>query len=276
MTRAALLLAAALVCGRERGIEAPTAFREAGAVIAVGGGGTSEAMLARALELAGGAGARVLVIGFASAEPDAGSGSVEMWREAGAEAVGLCPDDAAAARGAVERADLLWMSGGDQVRLLDALRARGLDRALSDRHAAGAVVGGTSAGAAVLSELALTGEADLERIAAGATRAVPGLALWPGTIVDQHALARRRLNRLIAAVLDAPALVGVAIDERTAAIVRGSRFEVIGSSSVVVLDARRADVRELAAGEPSAATGVRMHVLREGMSLDLASAGEGR
>ena len=62
-------------------------------------------------------------------------------------------------------------------------------------------------------------------------RGTRGLGLWPGVIVDQHFVRRERLHRLLAAVLDRPQLVGVGIDESTAAVVTGSRFEVIGSGA---------------------------------------------
>ncbi len=116
----------------------------------------------------------------------------------------------------------------------------------------------------------LTGEADLRRIAVGATELVAGLGVWKGAIVDQHVLARQRLNRTISAVLDRPELVGVAVDERTAAILVGTRVEVVGERNVVVIDARTASVPAGEEGEPSAGTGLVLHVLRSGMTLDLA------
>ena len=262
-----LVLAAALAAAQEDGEGPPVT---PGPVVAVGGGGTTEAILARTLALAGGPGATVVVLGQASRREDAGEGSAEMWREVGAgEVTNLALDDPAAARAAIGRADLIWMSGGAQDRLLAALQQAGVVEALRARHAAGAVVGGTSAGAAVLSELVITGEADLERVAFGTTELIPGLAVWPGTIVDQHALARQRLNRSISAVLDHPGLVGLAIDERTAAIRVGERVEVVGDHNVVVIDARGASVPEARAGAPAAGTGLHMHVLRDGMTLDL-------
>jgi cyanophycinase len=130
-------------------------------------------------------------------------------------------------------------------------------------------VGGTSAGAAVMSSIMLTGDADLQSITVGATKTAPGLGLWPEVIVDQHHLKRQRQSRLISLVLEHPALVGVGIDERTAAIVSGSRFEVLGESSVLVIDARRAVLEPRTPGSLSAARGVTMHVLTSGMGMGL-------
>lgn len=241
-----------------------------GAVVVIGGGGIPEAVYSRTLDLAGGVAARVVVLPQASAREDAGAESVARWRAVGARAVTLIDGaDPAADRERVAAADLIWMPGGSQVRLLDALAEVDLIELVRARHAAGAVVAGTSAGAAVLSERMITGRADLESITAEATETLAGLALWPGVIVDQHALRRRRLNRLISAVLDAPRLVGVAVDEATAVVVHGERLEVLGESGVVVIDARRARVARSAAGSPAAGTGLTLHILRAGMELDL-------
>ena len=66
-------------------------------------------------------------------------------------------------------------------------------------------------------------------------------------------------------MLGRPKLLGVGIDEKTAVVVTGSEFEVLGRSRVLVLDARKAKVEK---GEPAAATGVMTHVLRAGMKFD--------
>ena len=131
-----------------------------------------------------------------------------------------------AARETIEAADLIWMPGGDQNRLMAALQKADLVNAIRDRHRKGATVGGTSAGAAVQSGVMITGEAPLDTIRRGATVTADGLDLWPGVIVDQHFVRRQRFQRLLAAVLDRPQLVGVGIDEGTAAV--GDRHEIRG------------------------------------------------
>jgi len=75
--------------------------------------------------------------------------------------------------------------------------------------------------------------------ASGATHVAAGLALWPEVILDQHVLARQRLDRLVRAVADHPELVGIGVDENTSIIVdEGRRFVVEGESQVVVVRAR--------------------------------------
>jgi cyanophycinase len=178
-------------------------------------------------------------------------------------------DDRAAARAALEAATLIWMPGGDQNRFMKAIAGTGLDDVIRARYEAGAIVGGTSAGAAVLSDAMITGDADLKSLTAGKTVLAKGLGLWRDAIVDQHFLQRQRGNRLISAVLDHSALVGVGIDEGTAVIVRGAAFTVVGRSSVVVVDARQATIANAAPGELVAGTGVKLSVLTQGMSYSL-------
>jgi len=173
------------------------------------------------------------------------------------------------AKAALEQATLIWIPGGDQNRFMKAIAGTGLDEVIRARHRAGAVVGGTSAGAAVLSERMITGEADLQSLTSGKTVLAKGLGLWTGGIFDQHFLRRQRNNRLLSAVLDHPHLIGVGIDEATAVIVRGDQLEVVGRSAVVVFDARQASVSKPEPSGVVSATGVVMSVLRGGMRLVL-------
>jgi len=240
-----------------------------GAIVAVGGGGTTDAIVRRTLDLAGGSNAVVVVLPQSSASAGAGDSSVKMWLDAGAKQARKVDFVAPEAKGAIEAATLIWIPGGDQNRFMKAIEGTRLDEVIRARYRAGAVVGGTSAGAAVLSESMITGEADLASLASGKTVLAKGLALWPDALVDQHFLKRQRNNRLLSAVLDHPKLVGVGIDEGTAAILRNGRIEVVGRSAVVVFDARDAKVEKTPPGGPVAATGVKTSVLREGMSLSV-------
>ncbi len=215
-----------------------------GKLVIVGGGGTTDEIIARALQLAGGKDAHMLVVPQA-AEDDKKSGadSKQFWAERGATHIDILdPTDEKAALALVAQADFIWMGGGDQVRLMEHLAKTAIPAAMRKRYQDGAVVGGTSAGAAVISSVMLIGgdKADLTSVRSGGTETTDGLGFWPQAIVDQHFVKRQRFTRLLACVLDHPELVGVGIDEKTAVIVDGSRCEVIGDSTVLVLDARTA------------------------------------
>ena len=251
-------------------LAATSAFAQAkGALVIVGGGGTTPAIVARTLELAGGKDAIVVVLPQSSAVADAGDSSVKMWLDAGAREARKVAFPDPDAKAALERATLIWMPGGDQNRFMKAIDGTGLDEVIRSAFKKGAVVGGTSAGAAVLSAMMITGEAELTSLASGKTVLGKGLGLWPDAIVDQHFLKRQRNNRLLSAVLDNPGTVGVGIDEATAVVLRGSKLEVVGRSAVVVFDARGAKVSKAAPGEVVAGTNLKLSVLREGMSYDL-------
>lgn len=240
-----------------------------GPLLLVGGGSTLPIFCERALEVGGGKDAVVLIIPQSSSDPDAGLSSIEMWREAGSRSVSrLDLTDIDAARAAIREADIIWMPGGSQSRLVDALVEADLLGELQRRHASGALVGGTSAGAAAAPEWMITGKAVPERLESGATDIAAGLGLWAGVTVDQHFLKRARWNRFVEAVLSHPDRLGVALGESTGVLVRGKELEVLGAHNVVLLDARDAEVQPVKAGEVPAATGMRMHVLRAGMRFE--------
>ncbi len=257
-----LLLVAAVV---GQGLLHPT-----GHLIIVGGGPMDPAITRKALSLSGGAKAHVLVIPFASSLADCGACSEAMWKDAGALHIAVLDlKDHKAALAAIRQADLIWMPGGDQSRLMEALKEHGFIQAIQQRLRDGATVGGTSAGAAVMSMTMLTADAKIDRVTANTSRMAQGLGLWPDVIVDQHYLRRCRFNRLLGAVLNHPNKLGIGIDESTAVIVSGRTFEVIGQSNVMVIDARHTLEVPVRTGEPEGASNVALHLLRSGMTFNL-------
>jgi cyanophycinase len=256
-----------------------------GWLVIVGGGPSSSAVTQRFVELAGGAGrARILVFPMASADSGTGSASVAAWKRLGASAwsVNLTREQAmdTALVHMLDSATGIWFPGGDQNRITRVLLGTPMANALRSRYLSGAIVGGTSAGAAVMSTPMITGD---ERSPGGTRRdttqnwitiapdnvvIAPGLGLATGVIVDQHFLRRRRHNRLISLVLEHPALIGAGIDESTALLVApDGRWSVVGESAVLIFDAREARVTG-SSGKPLAAAGMRMHVLSSGSRYD--------
>ncbi len=251
----------------------PPAPGPKGTVIAVGGGGTTPEIIERALQAAGGKSARVLIAAQASSDPKAGEESRTFWMEHGATDVHVLDlSDREAALKEIRAAAFIWMPGGVQTTLYDALAKADVVTAIVDRFRAGAVVGGTSAGCAILSKCMIIGgdQADLKNVRAGGTQTTDGLGVAPDVIFDQHFLQRQRFNRLLACVLDHPEQVGVGIDEKTAVVMSGTAFEVIGESSVFVVDARAAVRTPPQSGEKHSARDVKLHVLTRGDKFDLA------
>jgi len=251
-----------------------------GHLVLNGGGPKPAAVMQRFVDLAGGPDADLVVFPTASEEPDTG----EYYRGLFADDHGCrnvtavevhdrddAKDEALAAR--VRRADGIWFSGGDQRRITEALLGTPVGDAVVEAWQRGATVGGTSAGTACQSGLMITGDGDFDVITADNVVLWPGLGLFPGVIVDQHFVARRRHNRLISVVLEHPELVGVGVDEGTAVWVRpDGTFRVLGVGWVIVYDATEATVRRAPVpGERVAlgAHGVRTHILIDGDVYDV-------
>lgn len=249
----------------------PSEARRSGPLVVAGGGGTTDDIAATVLRLGGGADARLVLVPWASENPEAGAESLEFWRGKGATKAEVVSEDPAEATRQLDAASIIWMGGGDQKVLVDKLRAKGLDDVVARRHRQGAVVGGTSAGAAAQSKAMILGgdTADLEVAKNGGTALGEGLHLLEDAIVDQHFFKRRRFARLLSAVLDNPSLVGIGVDERTAAIVHAGSIEVVGEGQVLVVDAREAKVERCEPGARQAATGMRLDLLRAGGRLEL-------
>jgi len=256
-----------------------------GHLFIVGGGSQSDSLVARFVELAGGRGrARIAVVPMASSEPAAtGEEKAVQLREFGADAFVLLLTRAQAESAATARrldgVTGIWFTGGDQTLVTPVLLGTATLAAMQARYRAGAVVGGTSAGAAVMSDSMLTGNQrppgdtlgyygdEFPVIARGVIEIVPGLGFLSGVIVDQHFVRRERHNRLLAVILERPTLIGVGIDESTVLEVRpDGSWTVRGAASVVLYDARRA--RLTPRGAPLGAADVRLHVLPAGATFN--------
>jgi cyanophycinase len=229
-----------------------------GSLVICGGGQLPERIQRRFVQLAGGDKARIVVIPTAAAGADSRDGetALKSWKSLGAAAVTrLHTRDRAMADTDEFVAPLLeatgvWIEGGQQTRLAEAYLGTAAEQALKDVLGRGGVVGGTSAGAAVMSGVMI--ESGNPRPLIGR-----GFGLLPGAIVDQHFLKRNRVARLFDALSKYPGLVGLGVDEGTALVVRGRELTVIGESYVVVC---------LPASESRT---IRFDVMRDGARADL-------
>lgn len=271
-----LLVVLTISCSTPGGARAVPGESPAGPVIAVGGGGTPGEVPAVALELARerhGPEPAVVVVPHASAREDRGVASARMWDAAGAGSTEILADDAETARAQLRGADVIWMGGGSQFRLLDHLEAGGLVEALREAHRRGAVVGGTSAGAAVLGSITISGTPDPAPYLAGSVERRQGLGLVADAIVDQHFAERRREGRLLTALFEGGARRGFGIPERTALVFSPGEAHVIGASAVVLVDASGVGAGALRGGTAAPEDGLRLTLARPGQTCLLGSAG---
>jgi cyanophycinase len=263
----------------------PASAQSRGTLYIVGGGPQRPELVQEFVDLAGGRGkARIVVFAMASENGlESGEEKANDLRALGAEAHNVWITHEQALTDSVARlldgATGVWFGGGDQVRLADVLRGTPTERAIHARYEAGAVIGGTSAGAAVMSAVMITGDEQRPggvrpdtslawgTIARDNVATDPGFALLGDAIIDQHFLRRRRHNRLVSLVLERAPHLGAGIDESTALIVHpDGHWTVRGASVVVIYDARAAKVS--GASATLAATGVVMHVLSAGATYD--------
>jgi cyanophycinase len=146
--------------------------------------------------------------------------------------------DPAVARMIME-ADGIFLGGGDQVHLVTTLGGSRVGRALGDAYRAGAVIGGTSAGAAALTETIMAGGEPDEYGQMQDLHLGPGFGLLGfRAVIDTHFTQRRRLQRLFMVIAQNPYLMGLGIDEDTALVVHGHVGEVVGRGSVTFVDGR--------------------------------------
>jgi cyanophycinase len=255
-----------------------------GTLFIIGGGDRTPEMMRRFIDLAGGPEeARIVVIPNASGDGDTSCMDMaEEFHALGVRNVGCCflnreqasdPNSAKLLDGATG----VYFTGGDQVRVTKALVGTPIHRKLLDLYANGAVMGGTSAGAALMSKVMITGDERLNKDTIDAfvfikkdnVVTVEGIGFLTNVIIDQHFVTRKRHNRLISVVLEHPELIAVGIDEATAIIVhpRGV-FDVIGRGNVVVYDATQAKGIRTDPRGNLAAGGIIMHLLVAGDSFD--------
>jgi cyanophycinase len=113
----------------------------------------------------------------------------------------------------------VFFSGGDQLRITSQIGQTAVEEKVRRIWERGGVIAGTSAGASVMSDAMLVRGSSSETHRIGDLHMAPGLALIRNVIIDQHFAERGRFGRLIGAVAHNPGVLGIGIDEDTAAVV---------------------------------------------------------
>lgn len=253
-----------------------------GKLVIVGGVQTTE-IVKKYVELAGGSNAKIIVIPNAGSDPVYWSEvQVKEFNDLGAQAQYLLftkeTADDKSNLNKMDWANAVFFLGGDQSVLTHDMLGTKLLQKVFDIYNNGGVVGGSSAGAAVMSEVMITGNelvnkdssASFVTIERGNVEVKRGFGFLKNVIVDQHFLKRKRHNRTISALIEHPDLFGIAIDESTAIIVYPDEtFEVIGSNQVLVYDPTNGkNIREDKNGNLGI-TDMKLQVLISGDKFDM-------
>ncbi len=235
----------------------------------------------RCVQTCGGSDAHIAIIPTASRMPDTASRYVGTFERLGVARVTALPyerrEDCKRTDwlAVLEEADGVFLTGGNQLRLSTTLGGTIVARTLRRRNREGLHVAGTSAGAAIMSEhmIAFGDEGSTPR--ADMVTLAPGLGLTESVIVDQHFRQRDRLGRLLTALAYNPAAVGVGLDEDTAAFLGPDDvLEVCGSGALTIVDPQDVDYTSMDSShrdEPVCIVGLRVHVLTDGATFDVAS-----
>jgi cyanophycinase len=237
----------------------------------------SSSVLDQFVTLAGGAKSDLVVIAVASDYPTQ-VGQKEVFKRLGSKKVTLLDikarEDANAPKAveAIEKASGVFFTGGTQVRITRQLGGTAVDTALHKRHEEGLVLGGTSAGAAMMSSVMIIGSAPGKSFRLGSVELGPGMEFISGVLIDQHFEERGRLRRLLSAIAQYPRDLGVGIDEDTAAVVRDGVLEVFGTGCVTIVDAGGltfTNITQLKKNDILTMCGIQIHILAEGFCFDI-------
>src|SRR5277367_2817413 len=253
-----------------------------GWIVPIGGAENKENdrhVLERFVGVSGGENADIVVIPTASRMHETGPRYEKLFKELGAAQVTVMDFDTrrdcqeAGRLRRLEDATGIFFTGGNQLRLTTLLGGTPVAKLVRQRNAHGVTVGGTSAGASILSEHMIAFGDEGSSVISGSVRLAPGLGLTNRFIIDQHFRQRDRLGRLITALAYNPFAIGIGLDEDTAAFIGPDEtVEVEGSGGVTVVDASDvtySSIDEASDGQPVCVLGLRVHVLVAGATFNL-------
>ncbi len=254
----------------------PTSRNRAGYLIPIGGAERKRRnpeILQRFVNLAGGADANIVIIPTASRMRNTGERYERIFLGLHADAARSLPfkNRKDATRGdwldVLEDATGVFFTGGSQLRLSSTLGGTPAADILRKLHDSGVPIAGTSAGASYLSEHMIAFGDSGASPSSHKVALVPGIGLTRDFIIDQHFRERDRLGRLLTALAYNPRILGLGLDEDTAAFIApDGTLEVLGSGTCTIVDGADLEHSSMGhePGDPMCLMGVRLHVLTAG------------
>jgi cyanophycinase len=256
--------------------------QQRGWIIPIGGAENKEndrRILERFVRVSGGSEADLVVIPTASRMHETGPRYEQLFSDLGAARVTVMDFDTrrdcqeAGRLQRLEEASGIFFTGGNQLRLTTLLGGTPVAKVIRTRNAHGVTVGGTSAGASILSEHMIASGDEGSAMIAGSVRLAPGLGLTNRFIIDQHFRQRDRLGRLLTALAYNPFAVGIGLDEDTAAFIGPDEtLEVEGSGGVTIVDGSDvsySSIDKVSDGQAVCMLGLRLHILAAGATYNL-------
>ncbi len=253
-----------------------------GWIVPIGGAENKEndrRILERFVRVSGGEAADIVVIPTASRMHETGPRYEKLFSELGAARVTVmdfdtrrdCQEPGRLHR--IEEATGIFFTGGNQLRVTTLLGGTPVAKVIRARNARGVTVGGTSAGASILSQHMIASGDEGSSAVAGSVNLAPGLGLTNRFIIDQHFRQRDRLGRLCTALAYNPYALGIGLDEDTAAFIGpDDTLEVEGSGAVTIVDGSDVSYSSIHAaseGQPVCMLGLRLHFLVAGATFNL-------
>jgi cyanophycinase len=249
-----------------------TSGPSSGSLVIVGGGRLSDTIIERFIELAGGPDAQIVMVPTADGATGYPENTADLLRSRGARNVVILHTGSRDTANSdiftrpLENATGIWFGGGRQWRLVDSYggtRTEEMFRGVLER---GGVIGGSSAGATIQGSFLVRGDTKNNQIMMGDHQ--DGFGYISNIAIDQHVLARNRQFDMFEVVRAHPGLLGISIDENTAAIVKGDTLEVLGVSYILVYDGNfwsreGSDMKRLPDSES------RFYMIRQGDRYDL-------
>ncbi len=172
----------------------------------------------------------------------------------------------------LEGVDLIFFTGGDQLRLTTIIGGSRTLRVIEERLEAGTLVAGTSAGASVFSDTMIYEGKSEDGLFKGSVLTTSGFGFVEKIIFDTHFMARGRIGRLIQIVTTNPTCIGIGIGEDSGVVLKeDGQAEVIGTGQVMIVDGRdigHSNIMNIKPGEPIAVENVRIHSLVDGYGYD--------
>ncbi|CAM4095337.1 cyanophycinase [Flavobacterium antarcticum] len=174
----------------------------------------------------------------------------------------------------LEKADVIMVTGGDQLRLTSILGGTLFqDLLLKKYQTEEFIYAGTSAGAAAASNNMIYQGSSSEALLKGEVKITGGMGLIGGVIIDTHFVQRGRIGRLFQAVVSNPRILGIGLGEDTGLLIKhNSTMEAIGSGLVIIVDGREikdTNLTQIELGQPISINHLVTHVLSKYDTYDI-------